>query len=324
MTSPPARILSPTRPRSASTSRTLSPETVAALHVRRAGWLSAQQLGMYLLEEARAHGVELVRARVKGVGLNGGRVSGVQLAEAPGGSELASASVATPGFVNAAGPLCPQVARLVGVELPVFAELHAKVAFHDTRRAVPRHAPLLIWTDPQQLEWSDEETAAWGEGEDTRWLLEELPGGAHTRPDGPRDSDVVVMLWAYHTPPAETRWPPDFDPCYAEVTLRGLASMLPTLQSYAGHLPRPVVDGGYYLKTRENRPLIGPAGPTGAYLIGGLSGFGLMASSAAGELLAAHAVGARLPAYAEGFRLERYDNPAYLARLAAQEARGQL
>ena len=35
----------------------LTERAVAALHVRRAGWLSAQQLGMYLLETARSRGV---------------------------------------------------------------------------------------------------------------------------------------------------------------------------------------------------------------------------------------------------------------------------
>ena len=35
-------------------------------------------------------------------------------------------------FVNAAGPLAPEVGRLLGVELPLFNELHGKVTFDDT------------------------------------------------------------------------------------------------------------------------------------------------------------------------------------------------
>src|SRR5215211_7292687 len=42
----------------------LTDRAVAALHVRRAGWLSAQQLGMYLLETGRNHGVGFESARV--------------------------------------------------------------------------------------------------------------------------------------------------------------------------------------------------------------------------------------------------------------------
>src|SRR5262245_27017858 len=45
----------------------LTEKAVAALHVRRAGWLSAQQLGMHLLETARKFGVRYERGKVTGV-----------------------------------------------------------------------------------------------------------------------------------------------------------------------------------------------------------------------------------------------------------------
>ncbi|MBI2163258.1 MAG: FAD-binding oxidoreductase [candidate division NC10 bacterium] len=106
--------------------------------------------------------------------------------------------------------------------------------------------------------------------------------------------------------------------------LRGLATMLPGLQSYFGGLPRPVTDGGYYAKTRENRPLICPLPVTGAYLIGGFSGFGIMAACAAGELLAAHVTGGPLPSYAPAFALERYQDPEYQRLLENWGASGQL
>ncbi|NKQ34017.1 MAG: FAD-binding oxidoreductase, partial [Chloroflexi bacterium] len=41
----------------------INPDVIAMLHPRRCGWLSAQQLGMYLLDQARAHGARLVRGR---------------------------------------------------------------------------------------------------------------------------------------------------------------------------------------------------------------------------------------------------------------------
>jgi glycine/D-amino acid oxidase-like deaminating enzyme len=68
------------------------------------------------------------------------------------------------------------------------------------------------------------------------------------------------------------------------------------------------------MKTRENRPLIGPLPVTGAYVLGALSGYGLMASRRRG-LLAAHVVGEATPAYANAFRLERYEDPTYQALL---------
>ena len=88
---------------------------------------------------------------------------------------------------------------------------------------------------------------------------------------------------------------------------------------------KPAVDGGYYCKTQENRPLIGPMPVDGAYLLGALSGFGVMACQAAGELLAAHVAGSPLPDYAPLFLLERYDDPLYQDFLAQIDASsGQL
>jgi glycine/D-amino acid oxidase-like deaminating enzyme len=46
----------------------LAPETFAVLHARRCGWLSGQQLGMYLLERAREKGVRLVEGRAAASG----------------------------------------------------------------------------------------------------------------------------------------------------------------------------------------------------------------------------------------------------------------
>jgi glycine/D-amino acid oxidase-like deaminating enzyme len=59
-------------------------------------------------------------------------------------------------------------------------------------------------------------------------------------------------------------------------------------------------------------------------VIGALSGFGLMASCAAGELLAAHLTGGELPGYAPAFQLERYQDPAYLRLLENWGDSGQL
>ncbi|MBP7690181.1 MAG: FAD-binding oxidoreductase, partial [Thermoflexales bacterium] len=74
----------------------LNPKVVAALHARRCGWFSGQQLGMYLLEQARAAGVELIADRVERVSVKGNRVQTVHLAS--------GAAIDTGCFVNAAGP----------------------------------------------------------------------------------------------------------------------------------------------------------------------------------------------------------------------------
>ncbi len=101
--------------------------------------------------------------------------------------------------------------------------------------------------------------------------------------------------------------------------------MIPGLCDYLGRASRPIVDGGYYCKTRENRPLIGPLPVKGAFIIGALSGFGQMASQAAAELLADHITGNTLPDYAPAFLLSRYENPDYLSLLEQSDAtNGQL
>jgi glycine/D-amino acid oxidase-like deaminating enzyme len=100
--------------------------------------------------------------------------------------------------------------------------------------------------------------------------------------------------------------------------------MVPALAGYFGAGVRAFIDGGYYIKTRENRPLIGPLPVEGAYISGAFSGFGVMAACAAGDLLARHITGAALPHYAPAFLLERYGEPAYQARLASWGDGGQL
>lgn len=299
----------------------LSPQTKALLHARRCGWFSGQQLGAYLLEEARQAGVQFISARVTGVEAAKGRVQGIRLAPPQAAPQI----VSSPIFVNAAGPLANKVAALLGLELPIFCELHLKISFKDHLGVLPRDAPLLIWDDAQTLPWSDEERAFLAEDPETSWLLEQLPAGVHCRPEGGRDEGGnILILWPYHTAPHEPVFPLPDDPYFPEVALRGMAAMIPGLSAYFERLPAVYVDGGYYVKTVENRPLVGPLPVDGAYIIGALSGFGLMAACAAGEMLAAYIAGSSLPAYAPAFALSRYDKPAYQRLWANWEDTGQL
>jgi glycine/D-amino acid oxidase-like deaminating enzyme len=297
----------------------LSEQTLAVLHARRCGWFSAQQLGMYLLEQARASGVRLLRGEVAGVEIVGGRVRGVRVATAAG-----EVALATPRFVNAAGPLLPAAGRMLGVELPVFSERHVKIAFNDHLQVVPREAPMLIWADDVRLPWSDEEREEFDADAESRWLLGSLPAGVHCRPEGHGASSSLLLLWNYHLDPVEPVFPIEVEEHYPELALRGMAVMLPGLARYFDRAPKPYIDGGYYTKTRENRPLIGPLPIEGAYVLGALSGYGLMAACAAGELLAAHITGDALPHYAPAFTLARYDDPAYRALLERWPDTGQL
>jgi glycine/D-amino acid oxidase-like deaminating enzyme len=297
----------------------LAEDTVALLHARRCGWFSGQQLGMYMLERAREAGVRLIEGRVDGVETAGGRVTGARVSGG-GGRRM----IGTPRFVNAAGPHVKAVGRLLDVEIPVFCERHAKVAFHDTQGVVPRHAPMMIWTDPVRLPWSDDEREELGQAESLRHLLEEMPAGVHGRPEGGGDSPIMLGVWTYDVEPMEPRFPVEFDPAYAEIVIRGMTRLIPGLRAYVPRLPKHFVDGGYYTKTEENRLLSGPLPVEGAYVLGGLSGYGMMSSNGAADLLADYIAERPLPRYAPAFRLDRYESPAYRALLADWGDSGQL
>lgn len=280
----------------------LAPATVAALHIRRAGWVNAVALGSWMLKRALAAGASLRRDRVAAVHHDGGRVREVRLASGD--------VVATDRFVIAAGPELPAVARLLDLELPVFHELHSKLTIRDPLGVVDRSAPFLIWTDPMTIDWTDAERATLTRERESR-LAGMLPGGVHVRPVDLVHGDELYLIWTFETERRAFEWPPTFDAYYPQVVLRGCARMLPGLSPYVTSGEWRYVDGGYYCKTPENRPLIGPLPVDGAFVVGALSGSGVMASHASGELLAQHLTGARLPEYAKWFLPSRYDDPAY-------------
>jgi glycine/D-amino acid oxidase-like deaminating enzyme len=287
----------------------ITSEAVGAVKVERAGWFRAQDLGQWMLDRARAAGTSLIHAEMTGIDGHEIRLSN-------------GTTVTAPTVVIAAGPLSRQVAAMAGVELPLFSELHLKVAFKDHLEVIPRDAPMTIWSDSQRLDWSEEERnelAALGRDD----LLAEMPIYCHFRPEGRAGSPYVVALWEYHGTVLEPTWPLPEDPLYPEVVMRGLSTMVPALKTYLDRLPESSVDGGYYTKTVENRPLIGPSGVEGVHLLAGLSGFGVMVSAGAADLLARHIVDADLPGYAGAFLLSRYDDPEYVAGLESV-ASGQL
>ncbi|MCA9950431.1 MAG: FAD-binding oxidoreductase [Anaerolineales bacterium] len=296
----------------------IADDVVALLHTRRCGWLSAQQLGMHLLSEAKKHGARLVKGRITDVTIENGRITAVELNQ----TEIIHTNI----FINAAGPLIKQVGAMLGVDLPVYNELHGKISFEDTHGIIPRDVPLMIWNDPMFLPWSAEERADLAEFEDTAWLLEQFPAGIHFRPEGGPGAQTLLVLWPYHIKTFATPiWPIQIEPEYVEVVMRGLTRMVPGISVYLERLSKPYVDGGYYCKTRENRPLICPLPVVGAYIIGALSGYGIMAATGAGELLSALVTGSELPGYAPAFHLDRYQDPAYRQLLAGWSAvAGQL
>ena len=294
----------------------LADQVVAVLHARRAGWLSAQQLGAWLLERAREAGLTFMPRQVVAVGTAADRVESVRL---DNGQTLRTSSL-----VNAAGPLVGEVAAMLEEQLPVTSELHLKVAFKEHRRVVPAEAPMLIWSDPQRIDWSPEVAQLLGADPRTRFLLDELPAACHGRPDGHPDSPYMLGLWEYRRKVMEPVWPLPADSLYPELVLRGMSTMIPGLSAYRDRLPHSTVDGGYYTKAAGNLPLIGPMATGGLFVVGALSGFGVMAAAAAGELAALHVTGGALPDYSPAFLPSRYEDPDYLRALTLTTDDGQL
>jgi sarcosine oxidase subunit beta len=58
----------------------VNPDVIAAIHARRCGWFSGQQLGMYLLDQARDHGVTLINDRIDRISVRANRVEEIHIA----------------------------------------------------------------------------------------------------------------------------------------------------------------------------------------------------------------------------------------------------
>jgi len=297
----------------------LTTDALGILHTRRCGWFAAQQFGMYMLEQALERGVQVINGKVEDVETVGGQVGAVKIA-VNGGME----TISTRKFIIAAGPFQKAVGRLIGVDLPVVVEPHFKMVFSDHYHVVPRDLGLFIWNDPVHLAWTDEERAALAEDEASRWLLDEFRVGVHGRPEG--EGDTLLLQWAYRPDRQmqEPEYPFPNDHQLPEVAIRGMARVIPGLAKYFNKIPRPFVDGGYYARTVENRPLIGPLPLEGSYIIGGFGGFGMQVSFGAGDLLAAHVAEGELPSYAPAFLPDRYEDPRYQKVLRDWGASGQI
>jgi glycine/D-amino acid oxidase-like deaminating enzyme len=106
---------------------------------------------------------------------------------------------------------------------------------------------------------------------------------------------------------------------YPELILRGISQLVPGLSRYIGKLTSSTcsVDAGFYSRTRENLPLVGPApsGIRGSFVACAFSGYGIMAAHAAGELVAQHVVGDMLPAFHKELLPTRYNDPNYMAAM---------
>jgi glycine/D-amino acid oxidase-like deaminating enzyme len=294
----------------------LSASISRVTRLERAGAVDVHALGSALLRAARRAGAGLLAADVTAI------------EPANSGYRLDCASAAgrlrldCERLVLAAGPFNGRLAAHLGLELPIENFLQRKIVVPDPLGAVPRDMFFTIYAEPQHLRWSAAERAVIAADPEYAWLLDEFPPGLHVKPDGGKR---IKLGWAYNRMASEPVRDPPGDDNFAEIVMRGASRFIPALRPYVEDMPRPVICyAGYYTRTQENWPLIGPLGAEGVFTVAALSGFGTMVACAAGELLAAWMTDGPSPAYARQFSPARYDCPDQVSAMRSLAADGQL
>lgn len=286
------------------------------VHIDQAGVIDVHALGSLMLGKAKKAGVLFIEASVEAIE---NRASGYRLDLS---GNTAHTTLDTERLVLTPGPFINEMAAMLGIELPVESILQRKFIIPDINNVIPRDMPFTIFADPQYLQWSDEERALIKEDPEYRWLLDEFPPGLHIKPEG---AGNIKLGWAYNREPETPRWETADDFDFPNITLRGASRFIPALKPYVDEPPTPMVQfSGYYTRTPENLPLIGPLRKAGLFTVSALSGYGTMAACSAGELCADWMMGGDLPEYARFFHPDRYDDSALMDEIYEIGSDGQL
>jgi glycine/D-amino acid oxidase-like deaminating enzyme len=275
----------------------LAPHLVGAILARRAGSLDTVGLGQAMLAIAEAAGVEVIRGEVVGTTMEAGRIAAVTIATPDGSLE-----VATEHLVNAAGPFARRLALRLGWDLDLETVLRQKVVLRDPLGIVPRDAPFTIGLDPTSG----------------------APAGIHVKPDTAGIHDTLKLGWARDQTPSEPVADPPCAPRFPREVIARAMTLVPDLGAYLAAPEILAHDGGFYARSPDGLPLIGPLGPTGAFIVGGLAGFGSMMACAAGELTAAWVLDEPRPIVAVAFDPGRIGTPASTARSGGVQPAGEL
>ncbi len=158
--------------------------------------------------------------------------------------------IGTRTIVNAAGAWSAQIARMVGIELPV-EPLRRMLVPTEPFPGISQHAPMTI----------------------------DMSTGFHFRPEG------LGILMAWNDPDETPGFKTNFDPAFVEKILTHAVNRVPCLED-AEVNPRRAW-AGLYEMTPDHYPILGavPEVP-GFFLANGFSGHGVMHSPATGRIMA--------------------------------------
>ena len=158
--------------------------------------------------------------------------------------------VSAPVVVDAAGPWAAEIAKMVGVELPV-KPLRRMLIPTEPFDAFPHTAPMIV----------------------------DMSNGFHFRPE------ALGFLLAWNDPEENTPgYDTDFDPAFIEKVLTRAADRVPCFENLAVNPKR--AWAGLYEMTPDHHAILGPVPEVpGFFLANGFSGHGVMHAPATGKIL---------------------------------------
>jgi sarcosine oxidase subunit beta len=164
--------------------------------------------------------------------------------------ETTRGPVATHSVVNAAGAWSAQIAKFVGIDLPV-EPLRRMLVPSEPFSDFPHTSPMVI----------------------------DMSTGFHFRPEG------RGFLLAWNDPEETPSYKTDFEPSFVEKILIHAADRVPAFENLPINPKR--AWAGLYEMTPDHHCVLGPVGEVpGFFLANGFSGHGVMHSPATGKILA--------------------------------------
>jgi sarcosine oxidase, subunit beta len=157
--------------------------------------------------------------------------------------------VSTKVVVNCAGPWAAEVARMVGIALPV-EPLRRMLVPTEPFDQFPHTAPMII----------------------------DMSNGFHFRPES------RGFLLAWNDPEETPGYKTEFEPCFIEKILTRAANRVPVFESLPVNPKR--AWAGLYEMTPDHHPILGESFEVpGVYFANGFSGHGVMHAPATGKIL---------------------------------------